>query len=357
VKVNGEIATGWLEWQVDSNTFYQADTFRIDFSVSKLAQDRGIDWWADQTEVFIEIFAGFPSDPLNFTAADLESLIYGRVDEIDFDPSSRNLTVCGRDLTSYFIDTKTTQQWVNHTASQIAIELAQSHGLTPVVKKTSTKVGSYYQIDNVLVTNQHSEWDLLSYLATKESRVVYCKGKELHFESKDHESEEPYVLSWQQPSDDNEFPLFNGKSLRVSRNLSVAKGVVVWVQAFNVKTGKAFSVGYPVNRAKGTKPGQASPGAQVYTYRLRGMEMTDEAALQYAQAKHKEITQHEVRLSVSMPADNLLKSTSVLQLTGTNSAFDQIYYPDAITRYMSASAGYTMNFTAKNIAKVNEGVL
>jgi phage protein D len=274
-----------------------------------------------------------------------------------FHPVSGILSVSGRDLTSYFIDTKTTQQWVNHTASQIATELSALHGLTPVVTATTKKAGSFYQIDNVLVTNQHSEWDLLSYLAAKESMVVYCKGQELHFEPKPDKASDPYVLRWTAPTLTNGYPTFNGKQLSISRNLTVAKGVVVWVQALNVKTGRAFSVGYPANKAKGTKPGQASPSAQVFTFRLRGKEMTEDAALQYAQAKHKEITQHEVRLSATLPADNILMPTSVLQLTGTNSAFDQVYFPDAITRHMSVTDGYSMSFTAKNIAKVNEGVL
>ena len=357
VKVGGTPMLGWFSFEVDNNTFYQADTFRVEFVVSQLPSDRGMDWWSTQTEVFVEILAGFPLDPSNFTATDLDSLVYGRVDEIEFDPVAGTLSVSGRDLTSYYIDTKTTQQWVNHTASQIATELAQSHNMTPVVTKTTKKAGSYYQIDNVLVTNQHSEWDLLSYLAAKESMVVYAKGQELHFEPKADKATDPYLLQWQAPTSVNGFPVFNGKSLRISHNLSVAKGVVVWVQALNVKTGRAFSVAYPSNKAKGTKPGQASPSAQVYTFRMRGKEMTDDAALQYAQAKHKEITQHEVRLAATIPADNILKATSVLKLVGTNSAFDQIYYPDAITRRMSVTDGYSMSFTAKNIAKVNEGVL
>jgi hypothetical protein len=209
----------------------------------------------------------------------------------------------------------------------------------------------------VHITNQHSEWDLLSYLASKESIVVYCKGNELHFEQKSASTVDPYILRWTAPDSFNGFPQFNGKTLQLSRNLTLAKGVVVWVQFVNSKTNRSASVCFPTSRAKGTSPGKASPNYQVFTIRLHEKSMTDEAALQEAQVRHKEITQHEVRLAATMPADNILKATSVLKLTGTNSAFDQIYYPDAITRRMSIDEGYNMSITAKNIAKVNEGVL
>lgn len=358
VRVAGAALLPWVEWEVDNNTFYQADTFRVVFPVSQLPAAYNLNWWAAQTGIVLEVFAGFPANPASFAPADLNLLIYGRVDHIEFNPVAGELVASGRDLTSNFIDTKTTEEWRNQTASQVASALAARHGLTPKVTSTSTRVGSYYQLDNVLVTNQHSEWDLLSYLAAKEKFVVYVKGQELHFEPRpDPASAVPYKLQWRAPTNDNPVAALNAMSLRFEHDLTVAKGVVVWVQAMNVKTGKAFSVAYPANKAKGTRPGQSSPSAQIYTFRLRGRAMTPDEALRYAQDKHREITQHEVKIRAMLPADDALSITNVIQVTGTGSAFDQTYYPDTITRRMSIGDGYTMDVTAKNTVPTNQGAL
>lgn len=357
-RVNGQALAGWESWEVNNNTFYEADTFRVTFIASRLPKERNVAWWFSQTEVFVELFGGFPPDPINFDASDLQRWIYGRTDHIDFDPVAGVLNVSGRDLTGYFIDTKTTEEWTNQTSSQIATALAQRHNLKPVVKTTTKKVGGYYKMDHVLITNQHSEWDLLSYLATNEEFVVYVKGQELHFEPRPDRSQAVrYVLNWQAPTGDRAYPVFNGKSLQFAHDLTLAKGVVVWVQAMNAKTGKPMTVAYPQNKAKGTKPGQASPHAQVYTVRMRQKPMTPEQALQKAQEEHMRITQHEMKLHAMLPGDNDLTPENVIEVRGTGTPLDQTYYPDSITRYMSASDGYSMEVNAKNIAKMNEGVL
>jgi hypothetical protein len=196
---------------------------------------------------------------------------------------------------------------------------------------------------------------LLTYLAHEERYVVYLKGKELHFEPQPEESQNPYVLRWEPAVDDRGFPIFNGQSISFSRNLTVARGVVVTVRSWNAKNKKAFSVTYPTHKAKGTAPGKSSPPAQNYYFTIPGL--TPEQALQRAQAKHKEITQHEMRLSFSGPADNLLQATDIIRVEGTDSPFDQTYYPETINRTMSLSDGYTMRGEAKNVSPENQAVI
>jgi hypothetical protein len=129
VRVNGQVVPGWDNWEVDNNTFYEADTFRVCFAASALPAAFSTAWWSQQTEVFLEVFAGFPADPQNFTAADLQLQIYGRADHMEFDPVSREAVVLsGRDLTGYFIDTKTTEEWRNQTASAIATRWRSATG-------------------------------------------------------------------------------------------------------------------------------------------------------------------------------------------------------------------------------------
>lgn len=355
VKINGEVVPGWISWEVDNNTFYQADTFRTRFALSMMPPDKDAAWWSSQKEIFVEVLAGFPVDPEWFDASELDSLIYGKVDDVTYDPVGRLIELSGRDLTSELIDAKTTEKFQNLTASQIAEKLAKRHGLTPVVVATKTKAGKYYEIDHARLTDERSEWDLLTYLAHEERYVVYLKGKELHFEPQPEESQNPYVLRWEPPVEDRGFPIFNGKSISFSRNLTVAKGVVVTVRSWNAKNKKAFSVTYPTHKAKGTAPGKSSPPAQNYYFTIPGL--TPEQALQRAQAKHREITQHEMRLSFSMPADNVLQATDIIRVEGTDSPFDQTYYPESIHRAMSLSDGYTMTGSAKNVSPENQAVI
>lgn len=353
VKINGEVVPGWISWEVDNNTFYQADTFRCRFALSMMPPDKGAAWWASQKEIFVEVLAGFPVDPEWFDASELDSLIYGKVDEMTYDPVGRLIELNGRDLTSDLIDAKTTEKFQNLTASQIAEQLAARHGLIPKVVATETMSGTYYEIDHARLTSDRSEWDLLTYLAHEERYVVYLKGKELHFEPQPEESQNPYVLRWEPPVEDRGFPIFNGKSISFSRNLTVAKGVAVTYRSWNAKNNKAFSVTYPSShKTMGTAPGKASPQAQNYYFTSPGK--TPQQLLQMAQAKHKEITQHEMRMSFSGPADNVLKVTDIIRVEGTDSAFDQTYYPESINRAMSLSDGYTMTVAAKNVSPENQ---
>jgi phage protein D len=346
VRVNDVVLPGWVEWEAEGNSFYQADTFRVQFAVSALPADHGADWWSRQQEIFVELFGGFPDDPDHFAPTDLKSELYGRVDQLDFDIVAGTIVLTGRDLTSVLIDTKTTQKWPNLTASGIATAIAVEHGLTPVVTSTTTKAGTYYEIDHVALTDERSEWDLLTWLARQEQFNVYVRGKELHFEPAASPSDTAYLLKWVPPSADAP-PQFNGVSLSFSRNLTLAKGITVTVRSWHTKSKKSFSESFP-RTGRSIQAGKAKPfgATQAYTYTIPNL--TPEQALQKAQALHKEITDHEMRMSATLPGDAILTTRNVIQVAGTGTAFDQIYYPDSIKRVLSASGGYDMSVTSKN---------
>lgn len=346
VKVAGVVVPAWVSWTVDNNTFYQADTFRVSFAATALPVETDANWFSSQKEAFVEIFAGFPSDPENFTASDLDSLIYGRVDDIEYDPVSTSLTLTGRDLTAAFIDAKTTIQYQNLTSSQIAAQLASSHGLAVSGPATSTKAGTFYAADHVSMTDQRSEWDLLTWLAQQEGFVCYVSGQTLYFGPRPPAPAEPYELRWE--LDDRGNPSANVRDLRVSRSLTVAKGVTVVVRSWNAKQSKGFTAYYP-SKGKGTQAGKASPfgNTQVYSITRGGLDQA--GAQKLAQQIHHEITQHEMKLRARLPADNVLTQTAMVRLTGTGTQFDQDYFADGLTRAMSLDEGYVMDVSAKNI--------
>jgi len=355
VKVTGAATNGvyppavivpWESWTVDNNTFYQADTFRVSIPSSALPADVNANWFSSQSEAFIEILAGFPNDPLSFTEADLDSLIYGRIDDIEYDPVSTMISLTGRDLTAVFIDAKTTIQYQNLTSSQVAAKLAASHGLSVSGPATTTPAGSLYARDHVSMTDRRSEWDLLTWLAQQEGFACYVTGRTLNFGPRPPAPPEPYELRWE--VDDKGHPSANVQYLRTSRSLTVAKGITVVVKSPSLKTSKAVTGYYP-NKPKTTQAGKASPfgNTQIYTITRGGL---DQAGADKLAAKiHREITQHEMKLRARLPADSILTQTAMVRLTGTGTKFDQDYYVDGLSRSMSLDEGYVMDISAKNI--------
>lgn len=323
---------GWIEWDAENNTFYQADHFSVSFALGALPDNRKEDWFAQQQEISVEIFAGFPANVDSFTSDELTSYVYGMVDEVEFDPIARVIHLSGRDLTAKMIDSKTTAVYLNRKSSDIATALAAKYGLNPVVTATTKMTGKYYELVHAHLHHQRSEWDLLCFLAQMEQFSVYVSGRDLHFEPLPTDSALQYVLQWQA----NPFA-FNGTRLRFSRSLTVAKGAQVTVQSFGQKGGKTITQTYPSS---------CPSNAQKYYFKFANMNA--EQALQKAQALHKEITMHEVKLHAELPADNLLTTRNIIKMAGTGTMYDQNYYPSSICRRMSLDGGYTMDVSAKN---------
>lgn len=330
----------WLDWDVDNNVFYQADTFRVSFAVSDLPVDRAPDWFAAQSKITVEIYAGFPANPDSFDTSELKLWIVGDADECSYDPVSRVIELHGRDLTAKLIDSVTTEKFQNLTASAIARQIAARHGLNFVGQDTTTKVGDYYQIEHAALNNQESEWKMLNWLAGLERFVVYVAGYDLHFEPAPSASSDPYVIQWQQ-IDGGRYDS-NVIRLSFSRNMALSKGIKVEVISFNQKTGKRVNVTYPAKARK---------DAQLYTRRYANL--TNEQALQLAQSIYQEIIQHEMNLAADMPADNVLTMANVVKVQGTGTGYDQIYYPSSIRRSMSMD-GYRMTVHAKNHSPENQ---
>ncbi len=340
--------TGWVEWEVNTNAFYQADTFRVTFAQSGLPDAYNLAWWASQRQMWIEILAGLPDDPDNIDESQMKTWIYGMVDEVHYDPVKRTIEVSGRDLTALMIDTKTTLKWQNLVASDIVTEIAWDHGLstetpdgTPTVTPTLIPAGKYCNDDNASMTDQRSEWDLLTWLAQQEGFVVFVRGQNIYFQPKPNPATDAYVIEWQQTGQSG-IPQANVAAISFSRNLTLTRDVTVQVQS--------WTYDYPTKpyvKTATAKHNEGSPGEpQTYNYVIPNL--TPDQAAQRAQAYLDELTAHEVKMSASLPADNLLDVTSIIEVTGTGSDFDQLYYPEEIVRRMSLEEGYVMEVSAKN---------
>lgn len=347
VTING-INLPFESFEVDNNTYYVADTFRVEIPSNGLPASLTSIVLSFSSQIIVDIWTGFPDSTDIFSNDGFSELIYGEVDDFSFDPAKGTITLSGRDLTSRFIDNKTTEKFVNLTSSQIATQLATRRGLTPVVTSTSVKVGKYYEIDQSRLTKEMSEWDLLTYLAREENFIVYVKGQSLYFIPEPTEAQLPYVIQFNQLSQDifsNTIPTTNVIDLKLSRNLTLAGDVAVQVRSWNQKTGKAYTK-TATSKHINLQKAQATGKVQNYVYTFPNL--TPEQATQKAQQLLKDISKHEMKLRAVMPADNTLDKSQIIRLTGTGTAWDQIYFPDSIVREFSFHSGYSMTIEAKN---------
>jgi hypothetical protein len=312
VKVAGEPVPSWLEWKWDGNSLYMADGFSVVMALNGMPPGMGAQWWSEQSDLEVELLAGFPADRNHFSAADLDSLFVGTVDEVEIDWETNVVSVTGRDLTSRFIDNKTSEKFPNQTASQIVETLAGRRGLTPRVTATTTKVGAYYKDNHVRLDSDKTEWDLLTWLAREEGMVVYVQGRELHFEKAQEKA--TYTVEYR-PGGAGETPSGDFVRLKTTRVLTVARDLSVTVRSWNTKQKKAFE-----RKAKRQRAGGGPKGGRVqeYSYSIPGL--TPEQAQQRANQLLAELSRHEVRLAMSGPADNLLRKSDLIEFTGTGGA-------------------------------------
>lgn len=348
----GSLSTvpGWTSLSVTNNSYYEADTFRLTYSASALPSANDANWFSDQTEIFAQIYAGFPRDPNNPQASELDNLIYGRIDTIDYDPKCRMITLSGRDLTAVFIDNRITATYKSQTSSQIATQLAQKHGLdTSNIVKTTTSVGTFFNNDQEQIESNRSEWDLLSFLAREEGFVVFVQGQSLFFEPDPlpTQANNPYVIEWILPSSANGSPRANVTDLSFSRTLTVAKGISVTARSPNRSTGHAVVQSYPTS-PKSIGAGKASPfgPTQAYFFTLPSGKTPAQVAA-FAQKTYDTIISHEMNMKATLPADKLLTIQTPIQVEGTGTQFDQVYFPKQITRDLDGS-GYRMTVEAQN---------
>lgn len=339
VKVNGAAVSGWTQVEIDNNEFFNPDTFRVELSMNALPADHNVAWFAEQTDLEVEIFVGFPTDPTSFDVGELTSVFLGDVDEPEFQWDEGLICLPGRDKTHLFVDHKTSEKYVNLTSSQIATKLAKKYGLTPVVTGTKTKVGVYYTRDQVNLKDDRTEWDLLTWLARQEGFDIYVKGKELHFQPK-KQNQRPTVFRWTPPPADGGPPAFDGIRLHTSHVLTVANDISVTVRSHSTKHKKTT-----VRRAakRSPKPGSHT---QQYTYTIPGL--TPDQVQQRANQIRDELSKHEFKLEISGPADLTLAVGQTIQLIGTGTKFDQIYWPDSITRRLTNDGGFDWTISAKN---------
>jgi phage protein D len=331
-----DILTGVESFEVTNASHFAADTFRLTAAVGKLPPDLGPSYWAASVGDQLEISAGFKDQGRP------KQLIYGQVDDVEYDPVSRSLTLTGRDLSAQLIDTKTATSYQDQTSSQVVQAIATEHGLTASAMATTTRVGTYYELYHLQVTKDQSEWDLLMFLAEREGFDLWVSGRTINFQPPVALNADPYVLLWSDQGQGNR--VANFEILKLHRSQTLAKDVTVTIKSFNQAQGT--NVTATAKRSQANKSQRVGGASQLYTY--YEPNLTQAAAQQLANSRAEEITRHERVITGVLPGDNLLTNRSLIKLVGTDTEWDQVYFIDSVTRKMSMREGYSMEFRAKN---------
>lgn len=347
VLVNG-VQVSWIDVEVNNNGFHQADSFRVTVSLKKTKElhpeiDRA--WWRAQNPICVEVYMGEGEN-----IADLTLLIVGNVDDLPHDMVRDTVTLYGRDYTSFMIDTKiSTNSYNLLKASDLAIKLAKKYELkTDFITPTKNfTVGSCYRHNYTKMNKATTEWNVLCFLAAELGYEVFVRGKQLHFHPP-LENPPIYTLEWRD-EDEQSGKQFYGQKLVCTRNMTIAKDIVVNVRALNLK-GKPYSKPFRADHTKDRtlNRGHRYIGSLQVMYQVIHRAMSLEELEKEGNRILREVSQHQVKLIADgIPADNILTPQHLLRLVGTG-IYDQDFHPDSIIRSLSLTDGWKMNITAKN---------
>jgi len=348
VHINGKKVL-WDQFEVINQNYYQADTFQMQLPL--LGQPNGVDldYWLSQSIILVEIFAGFPKNPNSYSESDLDSIFFGTVEPLETQKISGIVSISGRDLISKFIDNKIYEKYPNNTSSQIVEKLCTKEGLKFNVVPTTTPVGQYYNIDYVQNLNSTStEWDLITYLAQKENYLAYMKGQVFNFVPIPIQTADAYLLNCFTPPDGSPIK-GNFTDIKVSRDLTRSRDIIVEVKTFNMRTGHPQTITVKATPNKSTYiKGMAQPIGEAQVFSYVKTNYTPEQALAWAQQQILALSSQERLLWFTDDYNNTLQKNSIIQLKGYSPSADQTYYPSSITRSMHFDGGASIEVNAKN---------
>jgi len=341
----GGTSLNFTDWEVTHNGVMEAGYFRATIS----APPSDWPWWTQQTEILVDVYAGTPKDPANYSESDLTMIMTARCDVIDLDPELFRVTLGGRDMTSLLIDNKTTDKWPNMTSSQIAAKVAALWGFDSNITATKGTVGRFYASDHVALAKADTYWNILTYLAQREAGknpgfTCFVLGKVLYFGNFAAKySNDPYVIQFDASGP---HPVSNAKRLKFSRDLTLAQDISVTVRSYHGNLAASFKATATATKSHKhiEQHADIAQPLQHYDFTLPGLTQP-ECALK-AQQILADLTKHELKMSAELPFDAVLYPWVPVQVIGTVSSWDATYTPQLITRRFSKDR-VTMELKAK----------
>jgi phage protein D len=349
VKVNG-VPISFLKASVTSKSHFAADTFSVTLEAWQQPEGYGMAYWADATNVLVEILFGELADgaDVSSAASDPTSIILGQVDDVEIDPFNQDsLIITGRDLSGQLIDTKTTNKWPDHVSSWIATTIAQQFNLTPDVTPTTTPVGQYYNESYASISRDIPTWDLLVFLAQQEGFDCYVSGTTLYFGPPQADTDaNPVVITVQQTGG---IIQSNASRLKLRRSLTLAKDITVTVLSHHVGSGTAVKAVATRSGSKTANSSASKSASTTLSYIIHRPGLTQEKAQILANQTLANLSRFEREFDATMQGDALLTTHKQAVIQGTQTSFDQPYWIQQITRTLDFSGAFAMTFNGKNI--------
>lgn len=349
VKING-VPVQFLRANVENKSHFSADTWRVTLEAWGQPEGYGMEYWADATDVQVEILFGdlAVGADVGAPAQNVTSLMLGQVDDVEIDPlDSDSLVISGRDLSAQMIDTKTTNKYPDHVASWIATTIARQFSLTPQVTATSTPVGQYYNGAYASLSRDIPTWDLLVFLAQQEGFDCYVRGNTLYFGPPQADADtNPTIITV--AGGKGAVVASNVERLRLHRSLTIAQDVAVTVLSHSVATGKSVKAVATRAGKKSANSSASKAAEKVQSYIVRRPGLSQEQAQQLANKILIDITKFERTFDASMEGDPTLTVQHRAVIQGTNTSFDQAYYIQQISRTLDFDGGFVMSFSGKN---------
>lgn len=265
-------------------------------------------------------------------------LFVGNADHIDMNFSQTAFKISGRDNSAKMIDSTTSEKFLNQQPNAIVQTIAGRHGVNLNADTPSGgNAGKIYSADFDAITNRYSEWSLLQRLADLYGMVCYFTNDTLYFKNFD-EKLSVQQITYSKPTP-QQYENGNFMTLRASRNLILGAPVKVNVRSHHHQKKQVFAA------TASSAGGSGQPLVYNHTFPI----ISQSQAQTIADAKLAEVQMHELTIDeLSFPGNEAINARMSFQLSGTNSALDQLYDANSIDHEFSWEGGYRTGICIKN---------
>lgn len=270
------------------------------------------------------------------------TLLKGKLDAVQVraDPGQGvKIHFSGRDNSAKLIDSKLTKKNLNKKSSDIVADLAQQHGLKADVDDTGDDAGKVHTQDNTQLIDNETAWNVIARLAEREGAFLYFKDDTVFFkQAGSDQSGGTYPIQFTPPSED-EPASGNVIAIQLTQNVHLNKGVKQTVRSFHTRKEKNVCT---------TEDPQGTGGSEPLEFEERIPGLTDDQVAKIAKKKQIQRQRHEMQIEAQLPGDVNFDPRMMVELSGTESAWDQQYHCNTCTHQFETSGGYYMRITAQN---------